>query len=197
MKVTRALTILAVSLVLTGCPKRQVGTRLIYTPAPPPAAAPPAQGGVLVIQPPAPPMPAESAPKPQEAVDSTPTQKPIHRRRAVHDETPDATAHGNTDEAAGAATEAPAASPPQLAPASSAQQQVELEKRVGELKGAIQQRIERLSHKNLSTADRKALQDARLFLSQADQATQQGDLQQSLNLAQKADLLIAAVEKRY
>lgn len=84
-----------------------------------------------------------------------------------------------------------------MEPARSAQQQIELERQIGALRGAVSQRIERLSHMSLSAADRKALEDAGLFLSQADQAMRGGDLQQSLNLEQKADLLISAVEKRH
>ncbi|MGH9451075.1 MAG: hypothetical protein ACRD11_11115 [Terriglobia bacterium] len=198
MKAVRALTILAAALVLAGCPNRHAGARLIYTPAPPPAAKPsaPAQAGVMVIEQPAPPARAESAPAHQEALDTAPVQAPVSHHRPARAGTPENAGHEASDANAAAVT-APPATPPQLAPASSAQQKVELEHRIGELKRGIQERINRLSQRQLSSVDRKALQDARLFLSQADQAAGQGDLQQSLNLAQKADLLIAAVEKRY
>jgi len=72
-----------------------------------------------------------------------------------------------------------------------------LAQRINALRAAVEERIQRLNHSSLSTADRKALQDAHAFLLQTGEAMKRGDLQESMNLAQKADLLVAAVEKRH
>ncbi len=77
------------------------------------------------------------------------------------------------------------------------QQKTALQQQIGALKEGIQLRISRLSRLGLSSEDRRALNDARRFLSQSDTAVKQGDLQQSLKLAEKADLLVSAVEKNH
>lgn len=92
---------------------------------------------------------------------------------------------------------APASATPQLEPLSTVHQKATLQQQINSLKSVVELRIGRLDHLDLSGEDRKALQDARNFLAQSATATKQGDLQQSLNLAQKADLLVAAVEKKH
>ncbi|MGH9402953.1 MAG: hypothetical protein ACRD2P_12690 [Terriglobia bacterium] len=166
---------------------------MVYVPAPPAASKPslPQQPDVLVIPRPAPPAAVEHTPKPDESEASSPEPKAPERRRPVQAETNGPSAATETA-APSAATAAP-----QLQPARSPEQQIELEKQIGDLRGAVRQQIAHLSGMALSTEDRKALQDAQLLLSQADQAMQDKDLQQSFNLAQKADLLISAVEKSH
>lgn len=184
-------------MLLAGCPARRQSTRLIYVPAPPTATAQgnSGQGGLIEI--PAPPPAVQVAPpkKPKEAVESAPLPRPAQRHRPSHDRATETAPDSATTPAA--APEAPSPGAPELAPARSRAQQAELEKHIGDLKGAIRERIATLSRQRLSSADLKALEDARNFLAQADQASQQGDMQQSLNLAQKADLLVSAIEKRY
>ncbi len=176
------------ALLLAGCPKRQTAKRLIYVPAAPAAAttAPAQQSGVLVIEPPPAPAPSQPAPKPEEVQNSAPPPATPPKHRAIPSET--------TAPAADAAPPAPAAVAPQLEPAQSAAQQGQLEGKIGSLRDALKQRITRLHQRQLSKNDQKAVEDAELLLSEADQAMHEGDLQQSLNLAQKADLLISAVE---
>lgn len=192
LKTAIYVLIFSAALFLSGCFRRQTVPRLVYVPAPPPAAnANPAQSGnVLIIQPPAPPAAAESAPKHEESETAAQTPKLPRRRKVIPSGTPEADTEANAPEPA--SSDAPA-----LLPELSLQQQIDLEKQIGDLRGAVRQRIARLGRMNLSAEDRKALQDARLFLSEADEAMQSNNLQQSLNLAQKADVLISAVEKRH
>ncbi|MGH9344538.1 MAG: hypothetical protein ACRD19_12365 [Terriglobia bacterium] len=192
MKTTIVLCILSAALFLTGCFKRQTTARLVYTPPPPATSKPdlPQQTHVLIIEPPAPPPATESAPKTEDSEAPSPAPKPQRKHRVVQSGINAAGAEPETAEPAAAAA-------PPLLPERSLQQQIDLEKQIGGLRGAVRQRIARLSRMRLSTEDRKALQDARLFLSEADQAMRENDLQQSLNLAQKADLLISAVENRH
>lgn len=194
LKISRFLIILGVIPVLAGCPKRQTTLRLVYAPPPPEAPAPAPssakQTGAIVIEAPPPPQPAAAQPKKVEAPTTVevPEAQPQHHE-AVHDAKADANS-APTPPATSAAA-------PPLEPPTSTEEQVALEARVLGLKQDLRRRITQLSHLSLSGDDRKALQDARQFLSQTDQAMKQGDLQQSLNLAQKADLLIQAVEKRH
>jgi hypothetical protein len=58
----------------------------------------------------------------------------------------------------------------------------------------IRQRLTRLNGMQLSSNDRKTLEDARTFFSQATHARASGDLPRALNLARKASLLLAALE---
>lgn len=102
-----------------------------------------------------------------------------------------------TPEPASEPVQTTAADALQLQPLRSPQEQAALQQQINSLKSGVEGRIGRLSHLNLSIADRKALEDASAFLSQADEAMKQGDLQESMNFAQKADLLVAAIEKRY
>lgn len=197
LKASHVIVAAASAVLLAGCPAHRQGTRLIYVPAPPAVTAQgnSAQGGTLDIPAPPPAVQVEQPKKQQEAAESTPLPRPVQRRRPVHDR-PAETAPDDTATPA-ASEEAPSPGAPELAPARSRAQQAELEKHIGDLKGAIRERIAALSRQHLSNADLKALEDARNFLAQADQASQQGDMQQSLNLAQKADLLVSAIEKRY
>lgn len=192
MKTAIYVSIFSAALFLAGCFRRQTAPRLVYVPVPPAAAkANPAQSGnVLIIQQPAPPASVESAPKPEESEAESPAPKLPRRRKVAPSGTPEADTEANVPEPASA--DAPA-----LLPELSLQQQIDLEKQIGDLRGAVRQRMARLSRMPLSTEDRKALQDARLFLTEADEAMQSNNLQQSLNLAQKADVLISAVEKRH
>lgn len=196
MKVAYALTIAGLAVLLAGCPSRHAGARLIYVPAPPVAtvAGAKAQGGVMEI--PAPPAPAEpeKAPKREEAVESAPSPPAAPRHRRASDRTEEAPAE---TVAPPPAEENPTAGAPELAPARSHAEQAQIEARIHDMQIAIRRRIAALSRKRLSGDDRKALEDARQFLVQSREATQEGDVQQALNLAQKADLLISAIEKRY
>ncbi|MGH9440170.1 MAG: hypothetical protein ACRD22_20420 [Terriglobia bacterium] len=186
LKLVKILLIATLLGAATGCPKRQTNLRLAYVPAPPAASVPsgsPSQ--VMVIESPPPPKPVESVPAPAtvEAVAPEPAPAPV--RHVARDRS---------------AESAPVAEPttdaPPLEPLQSPQQQTALAKQVEGLENGVESRIQQLSHASLSVADRKALDDARAFLSQADQAMKKGDLQESMNLTQKADLLVAAIEKR-
>ncbi|MGH9342838.1 MAG: hypothetical protein ACRD19_03635, partial [Terriglobia bacterium] len=117
MKTTIVLFILSAALFLTGCLKRQTAARLVYTP--PPAGTPkpnlPQQTNVLIIEPPAPPPAAESAPKTEDSEAPSPTPKPPRKHRAVQ---PGINAAGAEPETA----EPAAAAAPPLLPERSLQQ---------------------------------------------------------------------------
>ncbi len=192
LKIAGFSIITSIILTLAGCAKRPTTVRLVYTPAPPPAPSSPVaeQGNVFIIQEPAPPQPETRRSKPQEA------------RPAVLEE-PKLTPPRKVDRSeAGDSTPPkpevlPAPSAPQLEPLTSVQQKAALQQQISALKEGIQLRISHLSHVGLSSEDRRALNDAQRFLSQSDTAVKQGDLQQSLKLAEKADLLVSAVEKNH
>ena len=177
------------ALLIGGCPKRQTTLRLVYVPAPPPSSAPASTQGTetMVIAPPPPPEPIQTGESPQQTPSPSSPSKPLraHRRAAAatlplsSQQTPDV----------------PQPSSPALNSINSPHQEAALEKRVGELEAGVHRRIGRLASMRLSSAERKTLQDAGMFLAQAEDAGRRGDLLRSVNLVEKADLLIGAIEK--
>jgi hypothetical protein len=186
-------SVCAMLLWLGGCPKRQERQSvLVYVPAPPPPAAAPAPANsaprMLVIeQPPPPPEPKpEETPTPQ-------SQGPAvaHRRRIPTTTTTPAEADETStpDDATNPAPEVPA-----LESSESSAQENELRKRYQNLAQDIRQRLARLNGNQLSGDDRRTLEDARTFYLQSAHAMATGDLPRALNLAQKSDLLLTALE---
>ncbi len=175
-------------LLIGGCPKRRTAPRLVYIPAPPPAAAPqPAKPAeALAIEEPPPPAP------PHENTSATPAApRPAHRpRRATTTEPPD------TEEVLPEPEEPPpTVEVPALEPRESREKESALRNQVLELQNGVKQQIAQLEGAQLAPADRKTLEDARTFLAQSEKALEEGDLQRSLNLARKASLLAAALRK--
>lgn len=174
------------AVLIFGCPKRQTSPRLIYVPAPPPAASEPSQpaSGTLVIQEPAPPETVEAAPPPP-----PPAPKPVQRRRRP------ASAEAETPEQP---AEPAAAEPtvPSLEPRESPQEQNTLRVKIIQLHADIEGQMAQLNAASLSAEDKKTLEDVRLFLSQSRLALQNGDLTRALNLARKASLLINSLTRK-
>lgn len=143
--------------------------------------------GVLVIEEPAPlpPPPVET-----EAPPPIPAPAPAVRHpRRTRPETQEA------DEAAPADPNQPAsaAETPQLQPRSSPTSRDELQAR----HGLLEQRIRNIERNlNFTPADRRTLEDARGFLLQSERALQGGDMLRAEQLAQKASLLLAALEQK-
>lgn len=77
-----------------------------------------------------------------------------------------------------------------LEPGKDPRQRSELRGRILGQQQELGRRIADLERAKLSDADRKTLEDARAFLTQSGQAFEQGDLERSMLLAQKASLLI-------
>ncbi len=188
----------ALLLWIGACPKRQVSkSMVVYVPAPAPraaaqsasAAVPAAEQQVLVIEEPAPPpepKPAETSP-PQTADDTAAQKRP---KRTAHSETatePDETSPQT-------APETPPAEVPALEPRQSTAQENELRAQFQKLDQDIQGRLARLSGTQLAPNNKKALDDARTFYTEATRAMASGDLPRALKLAQKASLLLAALE---
>jgi hypothetical protein len=172
---------------LAGCAKRQTTARLIYIPAPPADSGSNSQGGAMVIEKPAPAEPAVTEAKPEPPPEPARVPPPRTNQRVPRKETP----------APVSSPQRPAADAPKLETATSFQQQASIERNVNLLQRAVEARISRLSRLNLAGSDRKTLDDARTFVAQSQDAMKNGDLTQSSNLAQKANLLVQAIEKRH
>ncbi|MBZ5545285.1 MAG: hypothetical protein LAO07_16660 [Acidobacteriia bacterium] len=186
----RLYSVCGLALLIWGCQKRPTASRVVYVPAPPPAATPAPSGdsGALVIEEPQPP---EEAIEPTPATEA-PSPKPIRRRpRPQRSDT----STSPTDIAPGpeepASTEVPALEARE-APA----QQVALRQQIVGLQQDLRRRAGPLERRNLSAGDRKTFEDARMFLAQSERALADGDLQRALNLAQKAALLVSALDQQ-
>lgn len=181
---SKLYSVCGLALLVWGCPKRQTSPRIVYVPAPPPASAPTsgAGGESLTIEEP-PPEPAEVAPEEPPPPTSTP------RRRRVPRAEPQPTAVEPESEET-----TPPAEVPALAPRESAQQQTALRNQIRGMHARLEQRMKQLDSRDLSAQARATLQDARTFLAQSRRAGEEGDLQRALNLAQKSDLLVSALE---
>lgn len=170
-----------------GCPKRQTAPRLVYVPAPAPAAekTSPTATGTLVIQEPA---PEEPPPPPIIEEEVPPETKPAPRkRRPAPTAASEAETQGET--AAPAATEVPALEPRE----SAAQQSEQRQQIIGTLAG-IRGRIAQLKRGNLGELERKTLEDAQMFVEQSQRALDSNDLVRAMNLARKASLLVNAMQ---
>jgi hypothetical protein len=187
-------------LVLCGCPKRQgQQSEIVYVPAPKPAPAqvaasspPETKPQVLVIEEPPPPAPPAEAEPEEEPPPQTPEPTAHHRTR--HPAHPEATADQQDETPAAETPETPAPAVPALEPRQSSAEESELRREILGLQQDIGKRLERLAGAHLSGNDQKALEDARTFFTQANQAMADGDLPRALNLAHKASLLLSALE---
>jgi hypothetical protein len=172
--------------LIWGCPKRQTTVRVVYAPAPPAAATPTPAGESrsLVIEEPPPPEPAEVAP----AESGSPRPTPRRRR-------PLRTEPLVTTESAGEPVEPPPTEVPALEPRESPGRQTALRQQILDLQERLRQRAARLDRLKLPSEARKTLDDARTFLAQSERALLDGDLQRARNLADKASLLVSALEQ--
>ncbi len=177
------------AVLIGGCPRRQTSPRVVYVPSPPPASRTTAAQGTetLVIE--EPPPPSEPSETPTER---PPTPRPAHRPRHVIRTVPQA----DTVEVTPEPVEPPTVEVPALEPRESHDQEAGLRREIQGLRAAVQQRIAQLERAKLSIAQGKTLEDARAFLAQSGKALEEGDLQRSLNLAQKASLLVSALEQQ-
>ena len=176
-----------VALLFGGCPKRNTGPRIVYTPTPPPAASsvetastgPPQ---TVVIQAPAPPEPDQTARTP--APTPAPQSQPHRRIR-----------RGEHPRASEPSAEPQPANVPPMGPSESTKLESALHGQVVQLQQQIEKRIATLSREWLSPTERQTLGGARGFLQQSVRALEESDLQRASNLAHKADLLVKAVEQ--
>lgn len=159
--------------------------RVVYAPAPPVASAakPAEESGSLVVEEPLPPEPAEVAP----TESSSPRTAP--RRRRPRTETPAAS------ETTTEAVEPLPVEVPTLEPRGSPEQQTALRQQILDLQERLRQRSARFDRLRLSSQARKTLDDARTFLAQSERALLDGDLGRAHNLANKASLLVSALEQ--
>lgn len=186
----RLYSVCGLALLIWGCQKRPTTSRVVYVPAPPPAVTPASGGdtGALVIEEPQPP---EEVTEPSPAPEA-PESKPVRRRpRPAHTGTAPSSAETPPEPEEPASTEVPALEARE-APA----QQVALRQQIAGLQQNLHRRAARLERQTLSAGDRKTFEDARTFLAQSERALADGDLQRALNLAQKASLLVSALDQQ-
>jgi len=181
-------------LLIGGCPKRQAPPRVVYTPAPPAAAAPAkteAPETMVIAEPAAPEEPVQG----QNTSPETPSPDrgggPARRRHPITSgQTPaDDNAEPETSEPA------PDVALPALEPRESPQKEVALRAQIQAIQENVRGRLARINEGRLSPDDRKTLDDARSFFAQSTRALEESDLQRALNLAQKASQLVTALEK--
>lgn len=183
------------ALLIGGCPKRQPSPRVVYVEPPPPSAKPApdkAQGPeleTLTIEQP-PPAPAAPTTTPAPPATATAQNAPVLKHEQP----------GRTQTRPAGEATAPAdvkaidpARAPELEPARSSATEDEVRTQ----QTRIHQRIDGLQKDRYSApADQRALDDARLFLAQSEQALKKRDLLKAHGLADKASLLLDALEQR-
>ncbi len=82
-----------------------------------------------------------------------------------------------------------------MEPSESTAKESKLRGQVVQAQQQIQEKITSLSREWLSPTERETLQGARGFLQQSLRALQESDLQRASNLAQKASLLVEAIQQ--
>jgi hypothetical protein len=187
----RLYSVCVFALLIWGCQKRPTTSRVVYVPAPPIVATSPAPSGdsatLAIEEPQAPEETAEPA-SPAEA----PEPKPARRRpRPPRTDTVPSSAETTSEPEEPGSTEVPALEARE-APA----QQVALRQQIVGLQQGLHRRMGQLERRNLSGDSRKTFEDARTFLAQSERALADGDLQRALNLAQKASLLVSALDQQ-
>jgi type IV secretory pathway VirB10-like protein len=171
-----------VVLLITGCAKRQTGTRLVYVASPPAATtAAPQDSGTLVIEEPAKPQLEElPLPEPSDVLNTPLPTPPKGTKPRPSPPSPEPLAD---------------VEPPPLEPANNAGQggQQQLEKAQQDMSAHIAQ----LEGRHLTGAEGQTLTEAKAFLDQSKSALNEGDLPRAEKLAEKARLLITALEKEH
>ena len=176
-------------LFLWNCPTRQTANRIVYVPAPPPAAGSTASQDTdsLVIEEPQPPEPEETPPAEQPSV-STP---PVKRRPRPATRTETSAPPESPPE-----IEPPPVEVPALEPRENPGRQAAQRQQITSLQDQVRNRIGRLEKTNLSGEDRHTLEDARTFLGNSERALAGSDFERALNLVRKASMLIAVLEQQ-
>ena len=183
MKSSLWISACCIALLIGGCAKRQSATRLVYV-APPPApqgGARAADSGTLVIEEPT----VEEEPEADTQVNE-----------AVQPPQPAKSTSPRTRRTGAAQPPPPEPSiepPPPLEPAKNPGQggRQQLEKVQHDMGVSIEQ----FERSPLSEPERQTLAEARAFLDQSTRALKEGDLPRAEKLADKARLLITALEK--
>ena len=178
-------------LFLWNCPTRQTANRVVYVPAPPPAAAGPTAAqdtGSMVIEEPQP-AEADDIPPAEQPSASTP---PVKRRpRPATRTEPSAPSETATEVETPPPVEVPALEPRENPGRQAAQRQ-----QITSLQDQVRNRISRVEKTNLSGEDRHTLEDARTFLGNSERALAGSDFERALNLVRKASILIAVLEQQ-
>ena len=174
-----------IALLIGGCAKRQSGTRLVYVASPPApqGGAPAPDSGMLVIEEPAKPELQELEPRKDLELLNTPLSGQSSKRKAT----------SASSSAESSSEQTLVEPPPPLEPANSPGQggRQQLEKVQHDMGASI----EHFERSSLSGPEKQTLAEARAFLDQSTRALKDGDLPRAEKLADKARLLITALEK--
>jgi hypothetical protein len=178
------------ALLIGGCPKRQTTPRIVYV-QPPPSISPGSNTAAqsspeaIIIQEPAPPALAEPAPPVAATVPPPQAQSDkLNKRRPPVRES----------EETGATVQPPEVTEPplQLQPSGNDVGEAELNRLLEQMAVDLAD-LERRT--NLSQDQQRAIEDAGTFRKQSLKALQQHDLLRAKQLADKAELLIKAVQE--
>ncbi len=173
------------ALFVWGCPKRQTTTRIVYVPPPPAVDSSAQDAGALTIEEPRPPEPEEKLP----AAEVPPTEEPAAKRHPRP---------ARPEPVQDAEPELDPATPvefPVLQPRENPGQYTAQRQQAADLQDRVRVRIARLRRSNLSTDERRMLEDASTFLAQSERALTANDFQRALTLVRKASMLAAVLEQ--
>jgi hypothetical protein len=179
-------SVCCLALLTSTCAHQQQGTRLVYLPSPPAAtsAAPEPDSGTLVIEEPAKPELEELPFAKHAEVLNVPPTTPLlpPKTTSASSSPPDFS------------VEEPLVKLPPLEPANNPGEgrRQQLEKTQHDMGLSI----ERFGRAPLSNPERQTLGEAKAFLDQSKAALHEGDLPRAEKLAEKARLLITALEQR-
>jgi hypothetical protein len=183
-------------LLSTGCHRRQTASRLVYVSPPPSAGAPDivlATDSIVIAEPEPPEDEVQTTDATGPEPETTPKRTVRHRRSgAIRADSP------AEAEEQPASPPAPApAGVPALEPQESPEKMARLRREVSTAQEDTLKRLTQLDRMALGPGDRKTLDDARAFLSQAARELEKGELMRSMNLVRKAALLVSAVEQSH
>ena len=199
---TKATAPLLFALLIGGCPKRQTTPRVVYVQAPAPQLGANRSEGVgasasadaLMIEepPPQPPAP-EMLPPPTPAPVAEPAATPPRKLSR-----PARTDSHETEGSAAPASAVPPAEPadgPHLEPSTTSRS--EDASKLDSVQKNIAKRISDLEKQaNSGDAERRTLQDASAFLAQSQLALRDNNMLRAQQLAEKASLLLNALESK-
>jgi hypothetical protein len=185
MKWNTWTSVCCIALLISGCAKRQTGPGLVYVASPPPAtsAAPEQDSGTLMIEEPATPEPEKLPLQEPSELLNTPLSIPSSPKKS-----PSA-----SSSPADALPEAPPVEPPPLEPAKNVGQADR--QKIQNTQNDVFVRLAQFESTRHSDAEKQTLAQARAFLDQSKSALKDGDLPRAKSLADKALLLITALEK--
>jgi hypothetical protein len=196
---SKAAVPLLFALLIGGCPKRQTEPLVVYVQPPAGKAAlkqnptsTTAPETLTIDEPPPPPAPAQPS-RPVAASSAPQTQQSTRKSGTTTTTRPDSHANQEVSQPSDTTSAPDTAQAPPLEPASDASSEEDIRAQDSD----VRHRIDGLADANYSSpADRQILEDARSFVTQSEEALKVHDLLRAQELAQKAGLLLRALEQR-